>query len=274
MLRKIASSKLLVYLAIAFMVFIFAFPIFWMVATSFKKPADVQSMPPKWTFSPTLQNYAKAFSEEPLLQELFNSLIIAVSSTAIVLIVALPAAYSFARYDTGGGHLLFFILATRMFPAVAITVPYFMIFRTLHLIDTHVALIACYIMFNFPFATILLYGFFKEIPKQLEQAAMIDGYSRLDVLRKIVFPLIIPGASIVAAFCLLFAWNEFLFAFLLTRDVAKTVPVGVSAFWTHRGILWGPLSAAATICILPMMIFVIFLQRYIVRGLTFGAVKG
>jgi multiple sugar transport system permease protein len=119
-----------------------------------------------------------------------------------------------------------------------------------------------------------LHSFFQDIPVELEDSARLDGYSRLQVLRRVVLPLAAPGIAVTAIFCLIFSWNEFLFAFLLSRDVASTITVGVATFWTQRGILWGPLSAAATVCVLPMLIFALLLQRYIVRGLTFGAVRG
>ncbi len=132
----------------------------------------------------------------------------------------------------------------------------------------------CYTVFNLPFAIWLLHSFFQDIPVELEDSARLDGYSRLQVLRRVVLPLAAPGIAVTAIFCLIFSWNEFLFAFLLSRDVASTITVGVATFWTQRGILWGPLSAAATVCVLPMLIFALLLQRYIVRGLTFGAVRG
>lgn len=267
------GRRLWFYLVVVAMVVLCIFPIYWMITTSFKAPGDVLKMPPLWAFEPTFENYVDAFAHAPLLKQVGNSLLVSIVSTVLVLLVSLPAAYSFGRFNTGGGHLMFFILSTRMFPAVAVAVPYFMIFRTFNLLDTPWALIAAYTMFNFSFATVLLYGFFKEIPVELEHSAMVDGYTRVQIMRRIILPLVAPGVAVTAIFCLLFAWNEFLFGFLLTRDAAKTITVGVSGFWTQRGILWGPLSAVATICVLPMLLAVVFLQRYIVRGLTFGAVR-
>jgi multiple sugar transport system permease protein len=135
-------------------------------------------------------------------------------------------------------------------------------------------LIVCYTIFNLPFAIWLMHSFFQDIPTELEDSARLDGYTRWQVLWKVVFPMAAPGIAVTAIFCLLFAWNEYLFAFILTRNVAKTITVGVGDFWTQRGVLWGPLSAAATICVIPMIAFALMLQRYIVRGLTFGAVRG
>ena len=129
-------------------------------------------------------------------------------------------------------------------------------------------------MFNLPFAIWLMVSFFQDIPRELENSARLDGYNRLQVLRKVVLPLAMPGIAVTAIFCLIFAWNEFLFAYILTRDAARTITVGVESFFTLRGILWGPVAAAATISVVPMLIFVLVLQRYMVRGLTFGAVRG
>jgi multiple sugar transport system permease protein len=135
-------------------------------------------------------------------------------------------------------------------------------------------LIISYTMFNLPFAIWLMVSFFQDIPRELEDSARLDGYNRLQVLRKVVLPLAMPGIAVTAIFCLIFAWNEFLFAYVLTRDAARTITVGVESFFTLRGILWGPVAAAATISVVPMLIFVLILQRYMVRGLTFGAVRG
>jgi multiple sugar transport system permease protein len=179
---------------------------------------------------------------------------------------------------------MFFILTTRMMPAIAVIIPFFVIFKTLGGtaigralslgLDKPGALVVCYTVINLPLAIWLLHSFFQDIPVELEDSARLDGYSRFQVLWRVVLPLAAPGIAVTAIFCLLFSWNEFLFAFLLTRDVARTITVGVAGFWTQRGILWGPLSAAATVCVVPMMIFALLLQRYIVRGLTFGAVRG
>ncbi len=261
-------------LAVFAIVVAFMFPIYWMIATSFKQPLDILTPVPKILFSPTLENYAHLIEESEFGRYLLNSLIVSVASTALVCTLGFLAAYSFARYDVGGGQLTFFILSTRMFPPIAVVIPYFLIFRSLRLIDTRLGLILCYTMFNLPFAIWLLMGFIKDVPVGLEDSARIDGYTPIQALWKVVVPLVAPGLAVTAIFCLLFSWNEFLFGFLLTRFVATTATVGVSGFWTQRGILWGPMCAAATTAVAPMFIFTLFLQRYIVRGLTFGAVKG
>jgi multiple sugar transport system permease protein len=272
------------YALIVAMLIFFLFPVYWMIATSFKPEVAILSKPPTWVFQPTLDNYRYAFAEADFGLFLKNTLIVSVSSTILVIIMGSMASYSFARYDVGKGHVMFFILTTRMFPAIAVILPYFIIFRNIGRtsigeflnigLDTTGALIITYTMFNLPFAIWLMHSFFQDIPLELEDSARLDGYSRFQVFYKVVLPLAMPGIVVTAIFSLIFAWNEFLFAFMLTRDAARTITIGVSGFWTQRGILWGPLSAAAVVCVVPMLLFALGLQRYFVRGLTFGAVRG
>ena len=266
--------SLLFWTGIALLVFACVFPILWIVNLSLKPTELAQAWPPAIFFRPTFEHFETAWRSANLGPLLLNSLIVAVGSTLLVLVVSVPAAYSFARYETSNGHLLFMILSTRMMPAAAVVIPFYMIFRELSLLNTHVAVILAHAFFNFSFSTIVLYGFFKEIDPNIEHSAMVDGYSRFDILRKILFPLMKPPIAVVASFSLMFSWNEFLFAFMLTRtDASRTVTAGIEQFWTMTGIQWGPMSAAALIAIAPMLVFSIYLQRYIVRGLTFGAVK-
>lgn len=271
---KVTFLSVLRIIGIVAVVLFTMFPIYWLFTTAFKQPVDVLTMPPKWLFEVTLENFKYAFGEAHFLKYIKNSLIVTITSTALVMLAGTPAAYSFARFNTGGGHLLFYIISTRMMPQIAIVIPYFIIFSTIGLIDTRVGLIIIYTMFNLPIAIWLLNGFFKDVPRELEDAARVDGYTRLQVFFKVVVPLIAPGLAVTAVLCMMFAWNEFLFGFILSRSTAATVTVGISSFWTQRGILWGPLSAAAIVAIIPMVVFTMIFQKYIVRGLTFGAVKG
>jgi multiple sugar transport system permease protein len=225
-------------------------------------------------YQPIIDNYRVLFYETPFIKQITNTLIISIISTILVMVVSLPAAYSFARFNPGKGSLLFFIISTRMSPAAVGAIPFFIIFKTFGLLDTRTAVILMYLYFNMTFATFLLYGFFREIPIELEQSAMIDGYGRWNVFRRIVLPLIMPGAAITTVFCLVFAYNEFLFAFLFTREKAQTLSVGISLFWGGSKMAWGPMAACVTLATLPTILASWFMQRYIVRGLTFGAVKG
>ncbi|MFQ6180898.1 carbohydrate ABC transporter permease [Sinorhizobium meliloti] len=270
----------LIVLVLGFIVF----PIAWMIITSFKPADAVMVSPPRFLFTPTLENYTHAIYDKNFLFYIKNTLFISVASTIIVVVTGSLAAYSFARYNVGDGHLLFFILSTKMFPAIAVILPYFLIFRDVGKtgigrffgigLDQPGALIISYTVFNLPFAIWLLVSFFQDIPRELEHSARLDGLSRLKVLAKVVCPLAAPGIAVTGVFTLIFSWNEFVFAYILTRKAASTVTVGVESFFTLQGILWGPVAAAATISVLPMLVFVLAMQRYMVRGLTFGAVRG
>jgi len=281
---KVTGMDILRFAIVVSILIIFMFPIYWMITTSFKPDSDILTAPPHWVFKPTLDNYRYAFEVANFGLYIKNTLLVAFFSTIIVVVTGTLASYSFARYNVGGGNMMFFILTTKMMPAIAVVLPFFLIFKQvgstsigqfLQLgLDQLGTLVVCYTIFNLPFAIWLLVSFFQDIPIELEDSARLDGYSRWEVLWKIVFPLAAPGIAVTAIFCLLFSWNEFLFAFVLTRSAAMTITVGVNGFWTERGILWGPLSAAATVCVVPMMLFALALQRYIVRGLTFGAVRG
>jgi multiple sugar transport system permease protein len=260
------------------------FPIVWMIITSIKPTNQILVSPPVFKFTPTFEHYLYAFNTADFALYIKNTLIVALSSTFIVVVVGTLASYSFARYDVGGGSLMFFILTTKMMPAIAVVLPFFLIFKAtgnnpigqfLQLgLDKLGTLVVCYTIFNLPFAIWLMHSFFQDVPRELEDSARLDGYSRFQTFYKIALRLAMPGIIVTAIFCLLFSWNEFLFASILTRSAARTITVGVGDFWTTNGILWGPLSAAASICIIPMIIFALVLQRWMVRGLTFGAVRG
>jgi ABC-type glycerol-3-phosphate transport system permease component len=282
--RRAPSMEILRYAIIVLILTASLFPIAWMIITSFKPADDIMVSPPRFIFKPTLDNYVYALQKANFAHFIENTIYVALVSTVIVIVLSSLASYSFARYNPGGGNILFFILTTKMFPAIAVVLPYFIIFQTIG--DTGVgqalgigldrrgALIISYTMFNLPFAIWLMVSFFQDIPRELEDSARLDGYNRLQVLWRVVLPLAAPGIAVTAIFCLIFSWNEFLFAYILTRDAARTITVGVESFFTLRGILWGPVAAAATISVAPMLVFVLILQRYMVRGLTFGAVRG
>ncbi len=251
-------------------------PLLWIYLTAFKSANDIMTgdFIKQIVFSPTLDNFKRLFTEFPFFQSLLNTLITSIGSTVLVMMVALPASYSFARWNTGGGHLLFTTISTRMFPGVVAALPFFILFRKLNLLDTHIGLILLFMYFNVSFATFLMYGFMRDVPVELEQAAMIDGYGRFNIFRKIVLPLVLPGIATTSIFCLIWSWNEFLFSFLFTRNVARPMTVLISSFWGSIEVQYGIMAAGAAIGVLPTLIAAWFMQKYIVRGLTFGAVKG
>ena len=274
--RTSVTKNVFFWIATIFILIVVLGPLIWIYLTAFKSADDIMTgqLIKQIVFTPTLENFKRLFTAFPFFQSLLNTLIISIGSTALVLIIALPAAYSFARWNTGGGHLLFTTISTRMFPGVVAALPFFILFQRLGLLDKHIGLILLHMYFNVSFATFLLYGFFRDVPVELEQAAMIDGYGRFNIFRKIVLPLVLPGIATTAAFCLIWSWNEFLFSFLFTRNVARPLTVLISSFWGSIEVQYGPMAAGAAIGVLPTLIAAWFMQRYIIRGLTFGAVKG
>jgi len=268
--------RVLFWLGIAILLVVVIFPILWIFLASFKSHVDIYALgfAKMFVFSPTLDNYKTVFFTTTFFLEMRNSAIVAVASTALVMAASLPAAYSFARWNTGSGHLLFVTISTRMFPPAVAAIPFFFAFKALGLLDTLLGITLLYIYFNISFATFLLFGFFREIPEELEHAAMVDGYGRFEIFRKIIFPLIGPGAAITAVFCLVWSWNEFFFAFLFAKRAARLVSIGFPIWMGAAKIEWGPMMVVVGLAILPTLLAAWFMQRYIIRGLTFGAVKG
>lgn len=254
----------------------FLFPVIWMFLTSFKTQNQIFATPPvlippqeQWN----LVNYLAALNESGGLQAVRDSLIVA-SWTAIVSVsVGALAAYSLARYRTGGQQFAFWILSTRMFPPVASAIPLFLIFRELKLLDTYWALILANTIFNLPFAIWLLKGFIEELPYELEESALIDGASAFGAFWRITLPLIRPGLVTALLFTFVFAWNEFMFALLMTRRNVRPLTVMIQSLAGGHEILWAQIAAAGVIAIIPGILLVIILQRHIVRGLTMGALK-
>src|SRR5829696_5159117 len=252
-------------------------PFFWLVTTSFKRQVDYLAYPPV-IFPPawTLEGYRVLFQQQNLGHFFANSVIITLASTALAVFLGALAAYSLARARFPfklNGILAFWMLLTRMYPAIATAIPYFLIMRDLRLLDTRPALILTYTAFNLPFVIWLLIGFYEELPAELERAAMIDGCNAWQRFWKIVLPLSAPALVATAILSAVLAWNEFLFAVMLTRVEAKTLPVVMSGFITDKGMQWDQMTALGVITILPVLIFALAVQRYLVRGLTLGAVK-
>ena len=252
-------------------------PVYWMITISLKTEADQFASPPKWFwFTPTLRHYYVA--SESFGQYLLTSAIVAGSSTLCALVIGTLAAYGLTRFRFPyklDHKLSLWILSTRMFPAIVTAVPLFLMMRDLRLLNTKFALIVVYTAFNLPFVVWMMRGFFAEVPRDLEEAALVDGDSRLGAFFRVVLPLVTPGLAATAVFCLIVAWNEFLFALVLTQtDVAMTLPVGIAGRVTQYEIKWGVMSAAGAVAMMPILIFALAMQRYLVRGLSLGAVKG
>ena len=254
-------------------------PVYWMITISLKTEIDQFASPPKWfSFTPTLEHYYDAFVTRSFAQYLLTSAIVAVVSTTCALVIGTLAAYALTRFRLPYNldrKLSLWILSTRMFPAIVTAVPLFLMMRDLRLLNTRLALIVVYTGFNLPFVVWMMRGFFAEVPRDLEEAALVDGDSRLGALVRVVLPLVSPGLAATAVFCLIVCWNEFLFALVLTQtDAAMTLPVGIAGRVTQYEIKWGVMSAAGVVAMMPILVFALAMQRYLVRGLSLGAVKG
>ena len=251
------------------------FPIFWIATASLKTELALYARPPQWLFTPILDNYRQVLHNIPFLQYLTNSLVIAIGTTVGSLVLGVLAGYGFARFRFRGSEAVrFLVLVTRMAPRLVLVVPYFLMMQKLGLLDTYTGLLIAYISFALPFSIWLLIGFFMDVPIEIEEAAMIDGCGRLGVLLRVVIPIVAPGLVVAAIFAFLVSWNEFLFALILSGVNAKTLPVVIAGFSTDVGPLYGEMSAAAVMVMLPNIVMTVALQRFLVRGLTLGAVKG
>jgi multiple sugar transport system permease protein len=244
------------------------------VLTSFKTPRIINEKVPVFWFTPTMENYEHLFGDINFGRPLLNSMIVTSATTVIVIVLGLLAAYALGRMDVPGGkHIALWMLSLRFMPPIAIVLPFFIAWQRTGLIDTYLGLILVYVAFNLPFAIWMLRGFLVEVPRDLDEAAMLDGLGHIAILRRIIFPVIAPGVAVTAIFTFVFAFNEYLMALVLTSRNASTVPVTVSKFIQPYTILWGDVGASATIQLLPILVVVFLLQRHIMRGITLGAVK-
>ncbi len=255
------------------LLFVYLFPYTWMVMTGFRKPIDTLTMPPKMIFSPTLDGFRYIFQTTHFQIYLLHSIFVATTATFCVIALATPAAYALAHLRMRTGAFLFAVLVARMVPGIAIVVPVYLIARRLGQLDTFHVLIVIYTAFNLPFAIWLLRSFFREIHSELREAAMIDGGSEFSVFRRVMLPLVAGGIVATSVFVFIAAWNEFLFALVLTNSHAATAPLATLGFRNEFGIQWGAIGAAALLISTPVIAFAVLMQRYLVRGLTMGSIK-
>jgi len=269
--------RVIQYGFVVLLLFVVAFPLYWLVVQSFKLGNELATDPPIYIPSEiTFQNYEQILSKAGLLGNIFNSVFVALVSTALTLTIGAMAAYSLARRQLPANFrnwLLISVLIIRMFPPITTIIPYFVLLAGFGLIDTYVGLIITYVAFGLPFAIWILVGFFQELPYEIEEAAMMDGASYFQRFRLVVLPLARPALAVTAVFVLIFSWNEFLFASILTSFNTKTLPVVMSGFISDKGIEWGAMTALGTMMVVPVIIVAWLSQKHIVRGLTFGAVK-
>lgn len=253
--------------------FIMLVPIVWIFLAAFKTHVDVYQL--KLFFRPTLENFGTVFDDPYRLGEkLYNSTIVALVTVVFAIPIATCAAYSFSRFRLRGETtMLVMILATQFVPAVVIILPFFVMFRDIGLLDTRLGLILVNLAIVMPFAIWMIKGFIDGIPMDTEEAAMVDGSSRIQVIRNIVLPMAAPGLLTAAIFCFIIAWNEFLFALILTNKDAVTLPIGLALFKGEEGDLWNLLSAAGIIIMAPMFVLALIIRKYFVQGMTMGAVR-
>ena len=305
-----AKTGLLLRMIVAIIIAaIMLIPVLWMTMTAIKSRPDAVAAPPKVFFLPSLDGFIGLFADRsqisaaelPAYQQrtdlsfwekqalvrgmkilgpsqfvsrLRNSLIISFASTVLAVTLCVLAAYVFSRYEIPGkGDWLFFILSTRMLPPVVVTIPIFLMYRAVGLYDVHIGMILLYTTFNLSFSVWLLKGFIDEIPKEYEEAALVDGYSRLQAFRKVVLPQAVTGIAATAVFCLIFAWNEYAFALMLTGDKARTAPPSIPSMLGVGGIEWSSIAAGSLLFLIPVVIVTFALRRYLLRGVTFGAIR-
>jgi multiple sugar transport system permease protein len=299
--RWIAGSLVVLYAIVAIV------PLVWIILTGFKSPADAISYPPKVIFSPTVEGYCNLFTTRSrqsaeyiaalppaqskcdevarvnnmavagttnYVPRFLNSLIIAVGSTVLSVGLGVMAAYAFSRFKVPmKDDLLFFILSTRMMPPIAVAIPIYLMYRELGLSDTRLGMILLYSAVNISLAVWLLKGFIDEIPREYEEAAMVDGYTRLQAFIKVVLPQATTGIVATAIFCLIFSWNEYAFAVLLTSGEAQTAPPFIPIIIGEGGQDWPAVAAGTTLFLVPILVFTVFMRKHLLRGITFGAVR-
>ncbi len=266
-------SQSLRYVAVITALIFFLFPIVWIILTAFKTPDEHLASPPVWfPQNPNLLHFTHII-ETGGLKILKNSFIIAGAATVLAVLIGSLAAYGLARYRAGGDHLPFYILSQRFMPPVAVIFPFLLFFKALKWVDTHQALILIYLTFNLPYAVWMMRGFFLEIPVEIEESALVDGCSPFGAFWRIALPLAAPGIVATGVFCFIFSWTEFFFAVSLTRTDAVTLPVYIANFFGRMMIQWGLVGSTSVMAMLPLFLLSVIVQRFLVRGLTMGAVK-
>jgi multiple sugar transport system permease protein len=269
------ASKIIIYSLVVLAVFLSLAPIVYLFITSFKEPDLTFAIPPVWVFAPTTQNYNEVLSSTNFSKYFMNSVSIALITVAIAIFLGSLAAYGFSRFRFRGKFWLKMgALVPQMLPPIVLVVPLYVLFNRLDWIDTRQALIVSYLTFTIPLSRWMMTGFFDDVPIELEEAAMIDGCSRIGALIRVSLPLAVPGIAATAILAFIYCWNEFLYAVILTGREARTLPVIITSFMTNKSILWGRIAASGSLVLIPVIIFALLAQRYLVRGLGKGAVKG
>lgn len=261
-------------LAIAAVVLVWTFPLAWMALSSLKPSQQIIARELVWWFTPTLEHYQTIFQKQPFIRFTSNSVMVALAVTGVTMVAGGLAAYGIARFGTGGKPLLFWIMLTRTLPPAVLVIPLFLIFRVLGLINTLTALVIADTTFLLSFVVWSMRGFFAEVPGELEEAALVDGGTRFQALLWVVLPVALPGLIATAVLTFIFAWNEYLFALVFAiATPVKTLPIAAGDFVTGYAVNWGPVFASGTLIVIPVFVFSVLLQRFIVRGLMMGAIR-
>jgi multiple sugar transport system permease protein len=270
-------ENIILSLVTLFVLVVIAFPAYWLVTTSIKYEVDTIVSPAIIVpLRGTWENYRLVLSSPDLIRYATNSVVVSLATTGFAILLGSLAAYALAKTYLAFAlrqAIMVWILITRIYPPVTTAIPYFVIIRSLGISDTHFALILTHVTYALPFVIWLMLGFFQDLPEDIEKAAIVDGCSLWQRFIQVVLPLGLPGIAVTAIFTFIYSWNEFLYASMLTSVNAKTLPVVISGYMSDKFLRWGEMSALASLMILPVMIFAGLTQRYLVRGLTFGAVK-
>lgn len=248
-------------------------PLLWILRTSLVSRAAAYLIPPDWAATPNLDSWAYIFVDQDFLRFFGNSLLVAAASAVVSLVIGIPAGYSIARWRTGGQPVRIGVLATQILPAIALVIPTFIVARSLGLLNNMGLLAVMYLSFNLPFVVWILEGFFRGLPIEVEEAALVDGATRMQILVQVVIPMALPGIIAAGVFSFVLAWNEFLWAFILTGLETRTLPVALAGLVTQQGTLIGPMAAGTVLMSTPVIVLTFLVRRYLVTGLTFGSVK-
>lgn len=269
-------ERILLNIAVILVIIFFMLPIYWLVSTAFKFGREAFAIPPVWFFFDfTLKNFSEVWQHSNVLKFLTNSIIISAGATMLSLLLGVPAGYAIARTKSRLlGFSSYFFLVLLMIPPIAMLIPFYLIMRDLHLLGTYLAVIIIDTIFDASFVVWMMRSYFMDVPQEMEEAALVDGASRLQAFYKIALPLSIPGIMASALYCIIFSWNDFLFALMLTSPKTKTMPLGILASFSASEINWGIMAAMSVFAIIPAIIIALFLNRYFVQGLTMGATKG
>ena len=271
MQRKVLSNVVF-YSVVVLMALVVLFPFLWMLSSSFKTQVDIIAWPPKLLFEPTLRNYEKVFGEQNFLKYFVNSTIVGTASVGLSLVLGLPAAYSIARFTQR--RLAVFILLARLMPGIAFLMPWYVVFSRMGLMDSYTALILSHMLITLPIVVWIMSSYFATVPAELEESAMVDGATRQYAFWTIILPLSGPGIITATTLSFIFSWNNFMFSQVLSMEKTKTLPIAVYNFLSYAEVDWGSVRAAAVAIMAPAIVLTMVFQKYVVKGLTMGAVKG